>query len=392
MRNEKKSRNKKRVAILGSTGSIGIQTMDVISKFPDNFEVVALTANKNLSLLLKQIKDFRPEYVSIGDEYQNKLLKELKSEGLGAVKVVDIKEILCRKDIDIVVMAISGFASLEPSIHSVLSKRIVALASKEAILCASDIIKDNAKKSGAKIIPLDSEHSSLFRLLQKIDKESVKRVYITASGGPFLRKSKEEIEKATLAEALKHPVWSMGKKITIDSATLMNKSFEIIETSYLFDLPPTKISVIIHPEAFFHGLVETYDGGIYAFAHTPDMRIPIFYALFFGEAEAREIPYKTNTISQGLRLTFEEPDKDRFPSYTLGYKVLELAGTAPSTLVVSDEVAAQNFLEGKIRLVDIYTVVSETLKNAKIYPLTLENIKKAGQEAEYIAKDIIKHL
>lgn len=381
----------RKVCVIGSTGSIGTQTLDIIKHHKNEFKVVGLATGSNVKLLSKQIKEFSPKYVYIsrGAEKIKGKFPKLKiltdepdsSEGL---------EMMTSIDADIVVLGIPGFASLPPAISALKNGKTLALASKESILCASPILKSEEAKGGGKIIPVDSEHSALFRLISGYAKDAnnIRRYIITASGGPFLERDYKELKNATPKNALKHPRWNMGKRITINSAILMNKAFEVIETSFLFDIPPEKIEVVIHPQALFHAFLETDDGVIFGLAHIPDMRIPISYALWYPEKP--KIHFQTPSVLSFGKISIEEPDFEKFPSLRLGWDVLKMGGTAPCSLIAADEVAVDAFLEGKIKLADIYPIVKETLEKTTIEKhVTLKTIYSTYQEGLRISKEIV---
>lgn len=363
-----------RVCVIGSTGSIGTQALDVIEKA--GFEVVALSAGRNIELLRKQIKKFKPKFVCVEREEDVREITghvEVFWGEEGLVKIAGV-------DSDVVVLGISGFASLEPAIKTLERGGKLVIASKEAIICGGKILKKLERKRGGEVIPVDSEHSALFRLM-KLAEFPIRRYIIVASGGPFLAKPLEEMEKVTPDNALRHPIWSMGRKITVDSATLMNKAFEVIEAFYLFDIPPDRIEVVVHPSSLFHAFVELEDGVLLALAHLPDMRIPIAYAL------GCKLNFRSPTLSGTF--SFEAPDFNKFPALRLGWEVLEMGGTASCALVSADEVAVSAFLQGRIKITDIYRVVKETIGRVKIKDdEKIENIRETYFEGRKIAERI----
>ncbi|MCS7213238.1 MAG: 1-deoxy-D-xylulose-5-phosphate reductoisomerase [Candidatus Calescibacterium sp.] len=376
------NRRKKGVAILGSTGSIGRQTLEVIESFKDIFEVVALTANRNIDLIYEQIKKYRPKYFYVASE---EFRYEIEVDG---VEFRTQKEIIMSDEVDLVVVGIPGFDSLEPVYESVRCGKKVAVASKEAILCGGKVIFSIAESTKAKILPIDSEHSSLWRIIDKYGKDNIKKVYITASGGPFLNLPKEELEKVKIEDALKHPVWSMGKKITIDSASLMNKAFEVIEASYLFGIPSDIVSVKIHPEAIVHSAVEYKDGTTIMSAHFPDMRIPILYSMLYGDDF--EIPFQTPPIWD-KPLRFYDPDVEKFPAILFGWRCAEYP--MPVVLVSADDVAVELFLENRIKFTDITKIIDETLSYFENYSRsinvdTIEDVFDLSKEAKNRALNI----
>jgi 1-deoxy-D-xylulose-5-phosphate reductoisomerase len=383
---------KKRVVILGSTGSVGTQSLEVIDNFRDKFEVVGLCAEKNFRLLAQQVLKYKPKYVWISNEKKNDFEKELKEKNFEfKFEYVTPSKMVSFDDVDLVVVGIPGFSSVEPVFWAVSSGKRVAVASKEAILCAGSLIFDLAKKNGAKILPVDSEHSSLWKIIDLYPRESIKRVFLTASGGPLWNLPKSEIENAPYEKVIKHPVWNMGTKITVDSASLMNKAFEIIEACYLFSLEPEKISVKIHPEAIVHSAIELKDGTTIFSSHFPDMRIPIMYAMLYPEIP--DLPFELPSIWDKT-LRFFDPDFERFPSLLLGWRCAKLGGPFPCILVSADDVAFSYFVEGKIRFWDIYSVVEKTIsyfeKNKNLLPSeisTLGDIIKVSDISKQVARN-----
>jgi 1-deoxy-D-xylulose-5-phosphate reductoisomerase len=384
---------KKRVAILGSTGSVGTQSIEVVDNFRDRFEVVGLCAERNFKVLAEQVLKYKPKYVWISNEKKNDFEGELKRRDFDLrFEYIPPSKLVLLDDVDLVVVGIPGFSSVEPVFYAVSGGKEVAVASKEAILCAGSLIFDLAKKNGAKILPVDSEHSSLWKIIDLYPRESIKRVFLTASGGPLWNLPKSEIENAPYEKVIKHPVWSMGAKITVDSASLMNKAFEIIEACYLFSLEPEKVSVKIHPEAIVHSAVELKDGTTIFSSHFPDMRIPIMYAMLYPEIP--DLPFEIPSIWDKT-LRFFDPDFERFPSLLLGWKCAKLGEPFPCILVSSDDVAFLYFVEGKIRFWDIYSVVEKTIsyfeKNKNLLPSeisTLGDIIKVSDIAKQVARNI----
>ncbi len=386
---------KKRVAILGSTGSVGTQSIEVIDNFRDRFEVVGLCAEKNFKVLAEQVLKYKPKYVWISDERKSDFEKELKERNFDSrFEYIQPSRLVALDDIDLVVVGIPGFSSVEPVFYAISSGKDVAVASKEAILCGGSLIFDLAKKNGAKILPVDSEHSSLWKIIDLYPRESIKRVFLTASGGPLWNLPKSEIENAPYEKVIKHPVWSMGAKITVDSASLMNKAFEIIEACYLFSLEPEKVGVKVHPEAIVHSAVELKDGTTIFSSHFPDMRIPIMYAMLYPEIP--DLPFEIPSIwDKSLR--FFDPDFERFPSLLLGWRCAELGGPFPCILVSADDVAFSYFVEGKIRFWDIYCVVEKTIsyfeKNRELLPSkvsSLDDIVRVSDISKQVAGNIAK--
>jgi len=364
----------KRVAVLGSTGSIGRQTLDVIRALPQRFRVVGLAAGKNLELLAEQIEEFKPEF--IGCLPENDVIERLK-------RIVDIKsrllpmeEIAADSKVDIVVIATSGLAGLRPALAALRAGKNIALANKESLVSAGEIITGAAKKSGARILPVDSEHSAIWQCLNGENQEAA-RIILTASGGPFRQFSLEQMAEVTVAQALHHPSWRMGKKVTIDSATLMNKGLEVIEAHWLFHVPYDRIDVLVHPQSIIHSMVEFIDGSIKAQLSYPDMRLPIQYALSYPERLPNpRLPRIDWSLVRSL--DFELPDYERFPCLRLAIEAGKQGGTCPAVLCAADEVAVELFLAGRIRFTDIAGAIERTLEQHRaITKPTLEQIEAA---------------
>ncbi len=364
----------KRVAVLGSTGSIGRQTLDVIRATPQRFRVVGLAAGKNLELLAEQINEFKPEY--IGGSLENNDIERLKN-------IVDIKndllpldEIAASPGVDMVVIATSGTAGLRPTLAALRAGKDIALANKESLVSAGEIINGEAKKSGAWILPVDSEHSAVWQCLCGED-QAAARIILTASGGPFRRYSTEQLAEVTVAQALRHPSWQMGQKVTIDSATLMNKGLEVIEAHWLFNMPYDRIDVLVHPQSIIHSMVEFIDGSIRAQLSYPDMRLPIQYALSYPERLPNPRLPRVDW-NQVRNLDFEPPDYDRFPCLGLAIEAGKQGGTCPAVLCGADEAAVELFLAGRIRFTDIAGAIERTLEQHRVIAKpTLEEIEAA---------------
>ncbi|MDN5276766.1 MAG: 1-deoxy-D-xylulose-5-phosphate reductoisomerase [Clostridiales bacterium] len=356
---------KKKIAILGSTGSIGRQALDVIHQHADNYQVVALTTNRNIGLLAQQVEAFRPAYVGIVDAES---AEEFKNYGLADLELVSGKDCLVKlatlPEVDLVLVAVVGIAGLEPTIAALEAGKNVALANKESLVAGGHLVMEAARKSGSKIIPVDSEHSAIFQCLAGCDDPArINRVYLTASGGPFRNYTKDELRHVTVEEALNHPNWKMGKKVTIDSATLMNKGLEVIEAHWLFGLSIGQIQVVIHPQSIVHSMVEYIDGSIIAHMGKTDMRLPILYALSWPERIKSSVGSLDLTAMEPL--TFEMPDFDRFPCLALAYKALEIGGTMPAVLNAADEVAVEKFLKGEISFIEIPVMIEQAMKSHK---------------------------
>ena len=350
----------KKISILGSTGSIGTQTLDIV-RINNDVEVVALSAHKNIDLLEKQIQEFKPKVVAIWEEADAKILSD-KIKDLN-VKVCfgmeGLIEVATVFDADIVVTAVVGMIGIEPTVAAINAKKDIALANKETLVCAGHIIMPLAKETGINIYPVDSEHSAIFQCLDK--NNPIKKILLTASGGPFRGFSKEELENVTLEDALKHPNWSMGKKITIDSATMINKGLEIIEASHLFDVDIDDIEVVIQKESIIHSMVEFKDNGILAQLGTPDMKLPISYAIFYPERRyISEERVDFNTLST---LNFSKPDLDVFEGLKMAISAGKKGGSAPTVLNAANEWAVDKFLNKKIGFTDIPRLIGLAIEN-----------------------------
>ena len=350
----------KKISILGSTGSIGTQTIDIV-RLNSDVEVVGLSAHKNIDLLEKQIREFKPQVASIWEEDDAKLLKD-------RVKDIDVRivfgmegliEVACINEADIIVTAVVGMIGIQPTIAAIKAKKNIALANKETLVCAGHIIMPLAREMNINIYPVDSEHSAIFQCLDK--NNPVKKILLTASGGPFRGFTKEELKKVTLEDALKHPNWSMGKKITIDSATMINKGLEIIEASHLFDMDIDDIEVVIQKESIIHSMVEFKDNGIIAQLGTPDMKLPISYALFYPERRyISETGVDFNTLST---LNFSKPDPEVFEGLKMAISAGKRGGSAPTVLNAANEWAVDKFLNNKIKFTDIPYLIGMALDN-----------------------------
>lgn len=380
---------RKKIAILGSTGSIGTSALDVVARSGGAFEVVALSAGSNVKLLAAQARAFRPRVVSIADE---RLARQLKALLPGTTKILcgadAPSEILSRGGIDIVLMAISGTECIMPLVESVKKKRRVALANKEALISAGQIVTELAAKSGAEIIPVDSEHSAIFQCVDG-RREYLSKIYLTGSGGPLLNVPARRFDSLRRRDVLNHPRWKMGRKITVDSATMMNKGLEVIEAQYLFGVDAARIEVLIHPEAVIHSMVEFADGAILAQLGVPDMRLPIQYALTYPRREdglARHVDF-----TKIGRLTFKQPDYKKFPCLELAARAAAFGGTAPAALCAADEEAVASYLDGRIKFSDIPKVISRVLSAYKNINDTkpslgdiLEAVGRSKEEARVI--------
>jgi len=364
---------KKRIALLGSTGSIGNQTLDVIRSNPGRFEVEVLTAQNNCDILIRQAFEFNPNVVVIGNPAcYAKVAEALKSLPLKVFSGEDsITQVMEMDSIDLVVSALVGYAGLRPTLRAIEYGKHIALANKETLVIAGDIVTEKAIAMNVMLIPVDSEHSAIFQCLTGEDPRSVEKIYLTASGGPFRGKSREYLQMAGREDALKHPNWKMGNKITIDSASMMNKGLEVIEARWLFGLRPDQIDVIIHPQSIIHSMVQFTDGSMKAQMGLPDMRLPILYALGFPGRMSSDFP--RFSFADYPQLTFEKPDKELFRSLDLAYKALEEGGNMPCVLNAANEAAVHAFLNEKIRFLEMPDVIEYCLK-------TVAFIKKPSYE------------
>lgn len=357
----------KRIALLGSTGSIGTQTLDVISRFPGEFRVEVLTAGNNVRLLTQQALKFLPDSVVIGNKSCYHQLKDALKDV--PVKVSagndDIDQLVAGPNIDLVVAAMVGYSGLKPTVAAIKAGKKIALANKETLVVAGEIIRKLIKQSGSRIIPVDSEHSAIFQCLAGESGNPIEKITLTASGGPFLKFTEEMLRIVKPHEALKHPNWEMGNKVTIDSASLMNKGLEVIEAKWLFDLEPEQIKVVIHPQSIIHSLVHFADGSIKAQMGMPDMRIPILYALTWPGRYASDLPKLDLSLHQTL--TFSDPDPVRFRNLSLAYYALKQGGNMPCILNAANEVAVNAFLAGKIGFLQMSDLVEYTMEKAEYF-------------------------
>ncbi len=349
------------IAVLGSTGSIGTQTLDIISQFPDRFRAVVLAAGSNVDMLIEQARKHRPALAVIADESKYGRLKEaLDPLGIetaaGDEALADAME---RPDFDTVVTATVGYSGLLPTIRAIRAGKQIALANKETLVVAGELVTRLLRESSSTVIPVDSEHSAIYQCLKGEDTETVKKLIITASGGPFRTWTREETARVTAAQALNHPRWHMGAKITIDSATMLNKAFEIIEARWLFDVAPEKIEAVVHPQSIVHSMVEYVDGAVKAQLGIPDMHLPIRYAL--GDATRLPSEERPLSLSDYAQLTFEKPDPEKFPCLTLASYALTKGGNAACIVNAANEVAVAAFLKGKISFPGIYDTITDAL-------------------------------
>jgi 1-deoxy-D-xylulose-5-phosphate reductoisomerase len=382
----------KKLVVLGSTGSIGTNVLKIVEAFPHHYTVAALAAGRNIDLLSAQIDRFRPKVVAVSDETAYRKLKT----ALGRRRV---PKLLCGQDgiceaaalpeADVVVSAIVGSAGLMPTRAAVRAGKIVALANKEALVTAGEIVMREAKKYGATILPVDSEHSALFQCMHGWNRQSVRRLILTASGGPFRGMNQKQLRMVTPADALRHPNWSMGRKITIDSATLMNKGLEVIEAYHLFTMPKEQIRVLIHPQSIVHSIVEYCDGSYLAQMSQPDMRGPIALALAYPE----RLPEAVDSLrfEQLAKLTFEEPDMKNFPCLDLAYEAMQAGGTMPAAMNAANEVVVHAFLEHRIRFTDIPKIICRVMQAHSVMPAdSIGAVIEADLWARAISQEAIR--
>lgn len=370
---------KRRISILGSTGSIGRQALEVIEKISDKFEVVALAAGSNTTLLNKQIAKFKPKYACAS-----------KPELIEGAKPITLEEICSDRTNDIILVAVSGKVGLKPTITAINHGIDIALANKETLVMAGDIVMPLAKAKGVKIIPVDSEHCAIHQCIKDI--AQVEKLIITASGGPFLHKSIEDMKNATVTEALAHPRWNMGRKITVDSATLMNKGLEVIEAHHLFGMPYDKIDVVVHPQSVVHSAIEYVDGSVIAQLGLPSMHIPIQYAITYPE-RFEGIKSHSFSFAQIARLDFEEPDWDKFKALKIAYNVGKEGGSLSVCMNAANEEAVFAFLEGRIKLFDIVNTVEKMLELHKpVYTPSIDEIFAIDEEVRVKTRESFKSL
>ena len=381
----------KQIAILGSTGSIGTQTLDVVRQHPDAFSVYALSANRSVDLLIQQALEFNPAVVCIADKRYYQPLRDALSDLPIRVMAGEeaIAEMVTMPAIDVVVTAMVGYAGLLPTMQAIRAKKTIALANKETLVVAGEIICRLAQRYKVPILPVDSEHSAIFQSLVGEDTQSIEKLLLTASGGPFRTFTYEQMQHVTAAQALKHPNWEMGAKITIDSASMMNKGFEVIEARWLFDIPVEKIQVLVHPQSVIHSAVQFVDGSVKAQLGTPDMRIPIQYALTYPERWLSDVPRLD--LFAVKQLTFEEPDMQRFPNLRLAYEAMEKGGNMPCILNAANEVVNLAFREEKCGFLQMSDVIAKTMeRTAFIAEPTYEDYVLTDTEARKIATETLK--
>lgn len=376
--------NKRKISIIGSTGSIGRQALEVIEKLQDKFEIIALTGGANVELLREQALKFKPKYVCVGNSKGEKL-------DIAGIKTLygqeGLEEICSNKENDIILVSVSGKVGLRPTLTAIDNGIDIALANKETLVMAGDIVMPRAKEKGVNIIPVDSEHCAIHQCIKDISQ--VDKLIITASGGPFLHKTIDDMKNATVAQALNHPRWSMGKKITVDSATLMNKGLEIIEAHHLFNMPYEKIDVVVHPQSIVHSAIEYVDGSVIAQLGLPSMHIPIQYAITYPE-RFEGIKSKSFSFADIARLDFEKPDFEKFPSVKMAYEAGKIGGSATVCMNAANEEAVFAFLEDKIKLYEIYQITSKMMEQHHLVKKTsIDEIFEIDKEVRVKTRELI---
>lgn len=376
--------NKRKISIIGSTGSIGRQALEVIEKLQDKFEIIALTGGANVELLREQALKFKPKYVCVGNSKGEKL-------DIAGVKTLygqeGLEEICSNKENDIILVSVSGKVGLRPTLTAIDNGIDIALANKETLVMAGDIVMPRAKEKGVNIIPVDSEHCAIHQCIKDISQ--VDKLIITASGGPFLHKTIDDMKNATVAQALNHPRWSMGKKITVDSATLMNKGLEIIEAHHLFNMPYEKIDVVVHPQSIVHSAIEYVDGSVIAQLGLPSMHIPIQYAITYPE-RFEGIKSKSFSFADIARLDFEKPDFEKFPSVKMAYEAGKIGGSATVCMNAANEEAVFAFLEDKIKLYEIYQITSKMMEQHHLVQKpSIDEIFEIDKEVRVKTRELI---
>lgn len=376
--------NKRKISIIGSTGSIGRQALEVIEKLQDKFEIIALTGGANVELLREQALKFKPKYVCVGNSKGEKL-------DIAGVKTLygqeGLEEICSNKENDIILVSVSGKVGLRPTLTAIDNGIDIALANKETLVMAGDIVMPRAKEKGVNITPVDSEHCAIHQCIKDISQ--VDKLIITASGGPFLHKTIDDMKNATVAQALNHPRWSMGKKITVDSATLMNKGLEIIEAHHLFNMPYEKIDVVVHPQSIVHSAIEYVDGSVIAQLGLPSMHIPIQYAITYPE-RFEGIKSKSFSFADIARLDFEKPDFEKFPSVKMAYEAGKIGGSATVCMNAANEEAVFAFLEDKIKLYEIYQITSKMMEQHHLVKTpSIDEIFEIDKEVRVKTRELI---
>src|SRR5438445_542433 len=385
----------RRIAILGSTGSIGRSTLNVAESYPERFQIVSLAAGRNLDAATAQALRWKPRVVSVAAERDAESLRsQLKSEGLGDIEIVHgavgTVRVATHPEVDFVVSAIVGVSGLEATYEAVRAGKTVGLANKECLVVAGELITAEARKQGKPLLPIDSEHNAVHQCLRGGRMEEVERIWLTASGGPLLKTPKSEFASITVQQALNHPTWKMGKRITIDSATLMNKGFEVIEACRLFHVPPSQVEVIVHPQSTIHSMVEFIDGSILAQFSVTDMRLPILYALTYPERIQSDLRFPVMDLRQ---LDFYPPDMQKFRCLKLAYEAAEAGGAKPVALNAADEIAVAAFLEGQIGFDDIPRVIEDVLSATKTGKMeSINQVVETDLEARRAARERVEQL
>ena len=374
----------KGLVVLGSTGSIGCQTLDVVREMPDKFKVLGLAVGRNLDMLASQAAEFSPQMVYCADEGRRDQLPK-------GIPVVSMEDMATHPDVDLVMAATIGSAGLVPTLRALETGKVVALANKEVIIMAGPLIRSLAGTAGRNLLPVDSEPSAIWQCLRG-ENGPISRLIITASGGPFRNTPVQDLEKVTVKEALNHPTWKMGRKITVDSATLMNKAFEVIEAHWLFDVPWEKIEVVVHPQSIIHSMVEMADGSVKAQMGPPDMRLPIQHSMLYPDRQPNKLIPRLD-ITSPLSLNFEPLQQDRYPCFALAVEAGRKGGTYPTVLSAADEIAVDRFLSGKIGFLDIPRVLDKVLTDHTPTDGTaLEEILEADQWARLKAQELADNL
>lgn len=385
----------RRIAILGSTGSIGRSTLSLVESYPDRFQVITLAAGSNVEVAFEQARRWEPRVLSMANEAAaDALRKQLKAQGLSEIEVVHgsagTVRVSTHPDVDFVVSAIVGVAGLEATYEAVKAGKSLGLANKECLVAAGELITAEARKQGKPLLPIDSEHNAVHQCLRGGRMEEVQRIWLTASGGPFLKTPQSEFASITVQQALNHPTWKMGKRITIDSATLMNKGFEVIEACRLFQVPPGQVEVIVHPQSTIHSMVEFIDGSILAQFSVTDMRLPILYALTYPERIQSHLRFPVMDLRQ---LDFYPPDMRKFRCLGLAYEAAETGGAKPVALNAADEVAVAAFLDAQIRFDDIPRVIEDVLSATKTGKMeSIQQVLETDLEARRAARERVEGL
>lgn len=384
---------KKHIAVLGSTGSIGTQTLDVVRRFPDDFAIEVLTAQNNADLLIQQALEFQPNAVVIGNSGLYSMVNEALSSS--DIKVFagseSIEQIVEMSSIELVVVALVGYSGLRPTYRALQCGKPIALANKETLVVAGEVITRLAAEKQLPIFPVDSEHSAIFQCLQGEFHNPVEKIILTASGGPFFGKKAEELKDMGPEQALRHPKWKMGNKVTIDSATLMNKGLEMMEAHWLFQVPPKDIEIVVHPQSIVHSMVQYADRSVKAQLATPDMRLPIAYALSY--PKRLPLPLPELSFRELQSLTFYEPDMETFRCLGIAYKAMEKGGSWPCSMNAANEIAVEAFLQGQIRFLQIPDVLEETLSKASFEPHPdMDAFMRLNEESRTIASETIKKI